>query len=65
MRLEVLRADTAEALREGAANHIAGGGSSNNFASLSRRQSCIDTDAGFSLIFCGRDRLCVRRDRAR
>jgi len=51
MRLEVPRADTAEALREGAANHIAGGGSSNNFASLSRRQSCIDTDAGFSLIF--------------
>jgi len=30
-----------------------------------RRQSCIDTDAGFSLIFGGRDRLCVRRDRAR
>jgi hypothetical protein len=31
MRLEVPRADNAEARREGATNHIAGGGSSNNF----------------------------------
>jgi len=31
MCLEVPRADNAEARREGATNHIAGGGSSNNF----------------------------------
>jgi hypothetical protein len=39
MRIEVPRADNAEARREGATNHIAGGGSSNNFNSLERRNT--------------------------
>src|SRR6516165_6815344 len=33
------RADNAEARREGAANHIAGGGSSNNFNGFQRRNT--------------------------
>src|SRR5262245_4900698 len=39
MRLEVPQADNAEARREGATNHIAGGGSSNNFNGLQRRNT--------------------------
>jgi len=41
MRREVPRADNAEARREGATNHIAGGGSSNNFDSFSATKYTI------------------------